>query len=133
MNKFIEGQVNIGRKCIYNIAAAALISMIAGAQGASAAETGQVRDKPAVHKLGHKIHYLKKTRDLHRKPVVRMTSVTRTNALAYAAFVQPPRLGKPALLKVTYTLGDAGPLLGRSPWLCSPSGFGQRSSCRSRY
>ena len=29
--------------------------------------------------------------------------------------------------------GYGGPFLGRSPWICSLSGFGHRATCRSRY
>lgn len=118
---------------IYTAAAIALISVAGSCQSAVAAEAGSAHGKPAVHKVGKTVHYVKRKQTFYRKPLTRMVGVTRTTELAYAAFVRPHRVGAPALLKVSYSLGDAGPLLGRSPWICSPSGFGQQSSCRSRY
>ncbi|WP_246675233.1 hypothetical protein [Mesorhizobium sp. B2-3-4] len=97
--------------------------------------TGSIGTKPVVHMLGKKVHYVKNRR-LHlieRKRLTQMTSVTRTTEEAYAAFVRPQRVGGSAPVKVSFRPGNAGPLLGHSPWICGPSGFGQRASCRSRY
>ncbi|QND68804.1 hypothetical protein HB777_17460 [Mesorhizobium loti] len=135
MNKFMEKGARMGTKYACAFAAVALISILSGCQSMDSTKTSSIGTKPAVHTLGKKVHYVKKKR-LHlfnRKPLTQTTSVTRTREEAYAAFVRPQRVGRPAPLKVSYRLGNGGPLLGHSPWICGPSGFGQRASCRSRY
>jgi hypothetical protein len=101
-----------------------------------ATKTGSIAGTPALHAPGKKIHYMEKKRShlFNRKPLMRTTSVTRTTETAYAAFVRPQRarIAVPAPIKVSYKLGDGGPFLGHSPWICGPSGFGQRAACRSR-
>ncbi|MER8571920.1 hypothetical protein NKH19_14915 [Mesorhizobium sp. M1338] len=133
MKKFMESGARIGKKYACAFAAVALISMVSGCQGMDA--TSSIGTKPVVHTLGKKVHYIKNKR-LHlinRKPLTQMTTVTRTRQEAYAAFVRPQRVGRPAPVKVSYRPGNGGPFLGHSPWICGPSGFGQRASCRSRY
>ncbi|MER8443451.1 hypothetical protein NKH52_09635 [Mesorhizobium sp. M1066] len=135
MNKFMERGARMGKKYACAFAAVALISMVSSCQSMDATKTGSIGTKSAVHALGKKVHYVKNKR-LHlinRKPLTQMTSVTRTREEAYAAFVRPQRLGRPAPVKVSYSPGNGGPFLGHSPWICGPSGFGQRASCRSRY
>ena len=125
----------MGKKYACAFAAVALISILSGCQSMDATKTSSIGNKPAVHTLGKRVHYVKRKR-LHlinRKPLTQMTSVTRTREEAYAAFVRPQRVGRPAPVRVSYRLGTGGPLLGHSPWICGPSGFGQRASCRSRY
>ena len=138
MNKFMESLANTGRKYTYAFAAIALVTMVSGCQTTDTTKTGSISGRTVDQGFGKKIDSVKKVHPvkkkvLYRKPVTRMTSVTRTSERAYAAFVRPQRIGKPKALKVSYSLGSSGPLLGRSPWICGPSGFGQRSSCRSRY
>ncbi|MER8371901.1 hypothetical protein [Mesorhizobium sp. M1396] len=133
MKKFMESGARIGKKYACAFAAVALISMVSGCQGMDA--TSSIGTKPVVHTLGKKVHYIKNKR-LHlinRKPLTQMTTVTRTRQEAYAAFVRPQRVGRPAPVKISYRPGNGGPFLGHSPWICGPSGFGQRASCRSRY
>jgi hypothetical protein len=101
-----------------------------------ATKTGSLVGKPAVHAPVKKIHYAGKKRShlFSRKRLMQTTSVTRTTETAYAAFVRPQRtkIVTPAPIKVSYKLGDGGPFLGHSPWICGPSGFGQRAACRAR-
>ncbi|WP_244661609.1 hypothetical protein [Mesorhizobium huakuii] len=101
-----------------------------------ATTTGSLASKPAVHAPAKKIHYVGKTRGhvFNRKRLMQTTSVTRTTETAYAAFVrpQPARIVTPAPVKVSFQPGDGGPFLGHSPWICGPSGFGQRATCRAR-
>ncbi|TIW99864.1 MAG: hypothetical protein E5V59_06825 [Mesorhizobium sp.] len=135
MKKIMERGVRIGKKYACAFAAVALISMISGCQSMDTTKTGSIGTKPVVHSLGKKVHHVKKKR-LHlvnRKPLTRMSSAMRIREVAYAAFVRTQRIGRPAPVKVSYSLGKSGPLLGHSPWICGPSGFGQRASCRSRY
>ncbi|MBZ9721739.1 hypothetical protein LB519_28240 [Mesorhizobium sp. AD1-1] len=135
MNKIMERGARLGKKHACAFAAVALISMMSGCQSMDATKTSSIGTKPVVHSLGQRVHYAKDKR-LHlinRKPLTKMTNVTRTREEAYAAFVRPHRVGRPATVKVSYSLGNGGPLLGHSPWICGPSGFGQRASCRSRY
>ena len=136
MNNFMRGLAAKGRKNAWSIAAVALISMVSGCQSMDATKTGSIAVKPAVHAHGQKIHYIGKKRShvFNRKRLIQTTSVTRTTETAYAAFVRPQRarIVMPAPVKVSYKLGDGGPFLGHSPWICGPSGFGQRATCRSR-
>ncbi|TJX72290.1 MAG: hypothetical protein E5W21_06815 [Mesorhizobium sp.] len=135
MKTYIENWPRIGRKYACALAAVALISMVSGCQSMDATRTGSISTRPEAHMLGKKVHYVQK-KHLHRidrKSLTLITSVTRMREEAYAAFVRPQRIGRPAAVKVSYSLGNAGPLLGHSPWICGPSGFGQRASCRSRY
>lgn len=136
MNKFMNRLAAIGRNNSWSIAAVALISLVSGCQSMDTKITGSIAGKPALHAPVKKIHYVGKKRGhvLNRKRLVQTTSVTRTTETAYAAFVRPlrVRIVTPAPARVSYKLGDGGPLLGHSPWICGPSGFGQRATCRSR-
>ncbi|RWL47489.1 MAG: hypothetical protein EOR60_07750 [Mesorhizobium sp.] len=134
MMKFAKGAVAVGGRYAVALAAVALVSMVSGCQSMDTMKTGSLSVKPVTEQLGNKMHHVKNRR-LHvvsRKPMTRMTRVTRVREEAYAAFVRPQRLHMPAPVKVSYTLGSVGPLLGHSPWICGPSGFGQRSACRAR-
>jgi len=134
MMKFAKGAVAVGGRYAVALAAIALVSMVSGCQSMDTIKTGSLSVKPVTEQLGNKMHHVKNRR-LHvvsRKPMTRMTRVTRVREEAYAAFVRPQRLHMPAPVKVSYTLGSVGPLLGHSPWICGPSGFGQRSACRAR-
>jgi len=134
MMKFAKGAVAVGGRYAVALAAVALVSMVSGCQSMDTIKTGSLSVKPVTEQLGNKMHHVKNRR-LHvvsRKPMTRMTRVTRVREEAYAAFVRPQRLHMPAPVKVSYTLGSVGPLLGHSPWICGPSGFGQRSACRAR-
>lgn len=135
MKKFMESGAGIGKKYACAFAAVALISIVSGCQSMDATKTGSISTKPVVHALGMKVHDVKNKRlhPINRKPLTQMNIVTRTREEAYAAFVRPQRVGRPAPVKVSYNPGNGGPFLGHSPWICGPSGFGQRSSCRSRY
>ena len=102
-----------------------------------ATKTNSIRGELAIHPVS-KIHSRKSTPvayEVGRKSLVRMTSMTRTTEIAYAAFIrpQPATISTPAPVKVSYSMGNGGPLLGHSPYICGPSGFGQRATCRSRY
>ncbi|RWB19389.1 hypothetical protein [Mesorhizobium sp.] len=135
MKKFMESAAAVGRKYAHAFAAIALVSMVSGCQTMDTAKTSSIGgNKPAVKAIGNKVHYVKKKQlyRVHRKHLTQMTSVTRVREEAYAAFVRPQRIRTPAPTRVSYSLGSAGPLLGHSPWICGPSGFGQRSACRAR-
>ncbi|WP_245268936.1 hypothetical protein [Mesorhizobium loti] len=136
MNKFMSGLAVKGRNNAWSIAVVALMSMVSGCQSMDATTTGSLAAKLAVHAPGKKIHYVGKKRNhiFNRKRLMQTTSVTRTTETAYAAFVRPQRtrIAAPAPIKVSYKLGDGGPFLGHSPWICGPSGFGQRAACRAR-
>ncbi|AZO15759.1 hypothetical protein EJ069_14180 [Mesorhizobium sp. M2A.F.Ca.ET.043.05.1.1] len=134
MMKFAKGAVAVGGRYAVALAAVALVSMVSGCQSMDTMKTGSLSVKPVTEQLGKKTHHVSNRR-LHvvnRKTMTRMTSVTRVREEAYAAFVRPRRLRDAAPVKISYTLGSVGPLLGHSPWICGPSGFGQRSACRAR-
>ncbi|MDX8482019.1 hypothetical protein RFN28_26675 [Mesorhizobium sp. VK24D] len=131
MKNFMEGAAAVGKKYAHAFAAIALVSIVSGCQTMDTAKTGSIGDnKAVVGALGKKVHYVKHRVD--RKPLTQMTSVMRVREEAYAAFVRPQRIRTPAPVRVSYSLGSAGPLLGHSPWICGPSGFGQRAACRAR-
>ncbi|WP_244420660.1 hypothetical protein [Mesorhizobium japonicum] len=136
MNKLMRDLAAKGRKNAWSIVAIALMSIVSGCQSMDATTTGSLAGTPAVHASAKKIHAVgkKQVRVFHHKRLMQMTSVTRTTETAYAAFVrpQPARIVAPAPVKVSYRPGNAGPLLGHSPWICGPSGFGQRATCRAR-
>ncbi|ETA72230.1 MULTISPECIES: hypothetical protein [Mesorhizobium] len=136
MNKLMRDLAAKDRKNAWSIFAIALMSIISGCQSMDATTTGSLAGTPAVHASTKKIHAVGKrqVRVFHPKRLMQMTSVTRTTETAYAAFVrpQPARIVAPAPVKVSYRPGNAGPLLGHSPWICGPSGFGQRATCRAR-
>ncbi|CDX19287.1 conserved hypothetical protein [Mesorhizobium sp. ORS 3324] len=135
MKKFMEGAAAVGKKYAHAFAAIALVSMVSGCQTMDTAETGSIGgSKPVAGALGKKLHYVKKKQlyRVHRKPWTQMTSVMRVRKEAYSAFLRPQRIRTPAPVRVSYSLGSAGPLLGHSPWICGPSGFGQHSACRAR-
>ncbi|WFP61911.1 MULTISPECIES: hypothetical protein [unclassified Mesorhizobium] len=124
MRKFVESAATAGKKYTHAFAALALVSMMSGCQAMDATKTASIDgNKPVVNAPAKR---------LYRKPLTQMTSVTRIRQEPYAAFVRPQRVGAPAPTKASYNPGGAGPLLGRSPWICGPSGFGQRAACRAR-
>ncbi|MDX8517237.1 hypothetical protein [Mesorhizobium dulcispinae] len=135
MKKFMDGAAVLAKKHARVFVAIALVSMVCGCQTMDVGKTGSINgNKPVANALGKNVHYVNKKRlyRVHRKPLTQMTSVTRVREEAYAAFVRPQRIRTPAPIKVSYSLGSVGPLLGHSPWICGPSGFGQRSACRAR-
>ncbi|WP_296736153.1 hypothetical protein [Mesorhizobium sp.] len=134
MKKFVEYAVANGKKYAVALAAVAAVSMVSGCQSTDTTKTGAIAAKPLTQTIVKKVYYTKK-KQLHRgvsKPVTQMTNVTRVREEAYAIFVRPQRIRTGSPVKVSYTLGEAGPLFGHSPWICGPSGFGQRASCRAR-
>ncbi|TPK98311.1 hypothetical protein FJ567_18215 [Mesorhizobium sp. B2-4-16] len=134
MNNFMNEAAVFGRKYACAIAAVALTSMVSGCQSMDTMKTSSIGTGPAAHTTAKKVHYLKKQRlhRVHRKPLTQMSSVMRIREEAYAAFVRPQPARVPRPVKISYSMGSVGPLLGHSPWICGPSGFGQRSACRAR-
>jgi hypothetical protein len=134
----MDNLTNAGKKYAYAAAAIALVSMVSGCQTMDTTKTGSINGRTVDQGFGNKVHHVRKLHHvgkkvLYRKPLTQTTMVTRTREEAYAAFVRPQRLGRSAPVKVSYSPGNGGPFLGHSPWICGPSGFGQRASCRSRY
>lgn len=134
MMKFAKGAVAVGGRYAIALAAVALVSVVSGCQSMDTMKTGSLSVKPVTQQLGKKMHHVK-SRQLHvvnRKPMTQMSSVMRVREEAYAAFVRPQPARVPRPVKISYSMGSVGPLLGHSPWICGPSGFGQRSACRAR-
>jgi hypothetical protein len=134
MNDFMNEAAAVGKRYACAIAAIALASVVSGCQSMDTTKTSSIGTMPAAHTTTKKVQYVKKHRlhRVHRKPLTQMSSVTRVRGEAYAAFVrsQPVRVPRP--VRISYSVGGVGPLLGHSPWICGPSGFGQRSACRAR-
>jgi hypothetical protein len=135
MSNLINDAMAIGKRYSHVFAAVVLVSMVSGCQSMDAMKTASISAKTAMQPSGKKVHYVKKQRlhRVHRTKLMQTSSVTRVREEAYSIFVRPQRARMPAPVKVSYTLGSAGPLIGHSPWICGPSGFGQRASCRSRF
>ncbi|RWL83316.1 MAG: hypothetical protein EOR67_03390 [Mesorhizobium sp.] len=134
MMKFAKGAVAVGGRYAVALAAVALVSMVSGCQSMDTMKTGSLSVKPVTEQLGKKTRHVRNGR-LHvvnRKPLTRTISVTPVREEAYAAFVRPQPARVPRPVKISYSMGSVGPLLGHSPWICGPSGFGQRSACRAR-
>lgn len=132
---------NIGstKNILSIVAAVATISAVAGCQSMDATETNSVLIKPVVHAVRSQpavqpVQAVFVVRSLRAEPTIQMTSTVRTTERDYA-FAPPQGInaGAPAPVKVSFNPGDGGSFLGGSPFICSPSGFGQRASCHPRY
>ncbi|TIN20998.1 MAG: hypothetical protein E5Y31_22240 [Mesorhizobium sp.] len=101
-----------------------------------ATETNSVLIKPVVHAVRSQpaVQPGSFVRSLKAEPTIQMTSTVRTTERDYA-FAPPQRIKvrTPAPVKVSFNPGNGRTFLGGSPFICSPSGFGQRASCRPRY
>ena len=86
------------------------------------------------HQLAVQTVYAMSTvHSLRIEPQILMTSAVRTTESAYA-FTSPQLIKVRTLpVKVAFNPGDDGAFPGASPYICSPSGFGQRASCHPRY
>ncbi|WP_306250209.1 MULTISPECIES: hypothetical protein [unclassified Mesorhizobium] len=140
MNNSAMGAVNPSknivsiRNIVVIVAAAAMISVVAGCQSMDATETNSVLVKPVVHAIrSQPVQAGFLVRSLRADLPIQMTSTTGTES-AYA-FAPPQRIraSTPAPVKISFNPGDGGTFSGGSPYICSPSGFGQRASCRPRY
>nr|WP_082525438.1 hypothetical protein [Mesorhizobium sp. Root102] len=136
MNNSAMGGFRSSKKIRSIVAAVAMSSVVAGCQGMDATETNSVLIKPVVHAVGSQpaVQPGFFVRSLRAEPTIQMISTVRTTERDYA-FASPQRITvrTPAPVKVSFNPGDGGPVLGGSPFICSPSGFGQRASCRPRY
>ncbi|WP_348629347.1 hypothetical protein [Mesorhizobium sp. M7A.F.Ca.ET.027.02.1.1] len=144
MKKSAMGAVNPSknivsiRNIVAIVAAAAVISVVAGCQSMDANETNSVLVKPVVHAIRSQpavqpVQAGFLVRSLRADLPIQMTSITGTES-GYA-FAPPQRIraSTPAPVKISFNPGDGGTFSGGSPYICSPSGFGQRASCRPRY
>ncbi|MBB6408003.1 hypothetical protein [Mesorhizobium sangaii] len=139
MKKSAMGAFRSSKNNAFMIVAAVAVAMVSGCQSVDATKTNSVLGKPVVHSLGSKpavepVRAMFIAHSSRSEPLVQMTSAARTIERAYA-FASPPRIKArtPAPVKASYNPGNGGTFLGNSPYICSPSGFGQRASCRPRY
>jgi hypothetical protein len=138
MNNSEMGAFRPSKNIASIVAVVAMISAVAGCQAMDATETSSVLFPPAVHAVRSQpvqpVQAVFFVRSLRAEPTIQMTSTVRTSEKDYA-FASPQRIKvrAPAPVKVSFNPGDGGPFLGGSPFICSPSGFGQRASCRPRY
>ncbi|QKD04583.1 hypothetical protein [Mesorhizobium loti] len=122
----------------YNLIIVAAVAMISGCQGLDATRTDVVFIKPVVHPMRSKplaqpVYAMSTVHSLRIEPEILMTSAVRTTESAYA-FASPQLIKVRTLpMKVAFNPGDDGAFPGASPYICSPSGFGQRASCHPRY
>ncbi|MER9301735.1 hypothetical protein NKJ06_00330 [Mesorhizobium sp. M0293] len=139
MNNDAMGAFRPSKNIVSIVAAVAMSSMVAGCQSMDTTETNSVLIKPVVHAVRSQpavqpaqARFL--VRSLRAEPQILMTSTIRTTERDFA-FASPQRIKvrTPAPVKVSFNPGDGGTFLGGSPYICSPSGFGQRASCRPRY
>jgi hypothetical protein len=130
MSNSAKGAFRPSKNMVSIVAAVAMISMVAGCQGMDETKTNSVLIKPAVQP----VYAMSMVHSLRSEPQILMTSTIRTTERDYAfASPQPIKVRTPAPVKVSFNPGDGGTFLGGSPYICSPSGFGQRASCRPRY
>ncbi|MFD2057866.1 hypothetical protein ACFSQT_33710 [Mesorhizobium calcicola] len=139
MKNFAIGAFGSGKNNAFVIVAAVVVAMVSGCQSMDATKTNSILVKPVVHSLRGKpavqpVRARSTVHSLRSEPLVQMTSAVRAIEKAYA-FASPQRVKvrTPAPVKASYNPGNGGPFLGNSPYICSPSGFGQRASCRPRY
>lgn len=126
MNEFTRGALP-SKNHAYAVVAVALISAVSGCQDMGATKTNaMVLTKPAIHPV-HRVAVARAT----SKPVIQVSSAMGTARRDYA-FTGPLQPDTPAPVKVS-ALSDGGPFLGHSPYICGPSGFGQRATCRARF
>ncbi|RWE44015.1 MAG: hypothetical protein EOS78_03105 [Mesorhizobium sp.] len=136
VNNSAAGVFRPSKKAL-SIIVVAMTSLVAGCQVMDATNTGSVIIAPAVHPVqsrppvqSFQAGYV--VRSLRAEPQVLMTSTIRTTERTYA-FAPPPittrTLGP---VKVAFNPVDDATFSGSSPYICSPSGFGQRASCRAR-
>lgn len=139
MNKSAMGAFRPSKNIASIVAVVAMISAIAGCQGMDATETNSVFIKPVVHPVRSKpavlpVYAMSTVHSLRAEPQILMTSAIQTTESDYAFASSPPiKVRTPGPVKIAFNPGDDGPLLGGSPYICSPSGFGQRASCHPRY
>lgn len=138
MNNSAMGAFRPGKNIVSIVAAAAMISTIAGCQGMDTTETNSVLIKPVVHTVRGQptVQPVQASfvRSLRAEPTIQMTSTVRTAERDYAfASVQRIKVRTPTPVKVSFNPSNGGTFSGGSPYICSPSGFGQRASCHPRY
>jgi hypothetical protein len=113
------------------------VFMISGCQYIDTASTNSVFVKPLVSSLGSP------ARPVQAAPVVRsprsdqpieIMSTSGASTEGVYPFVAPRPVKVPTVqpVVVSLNLSDDGPLLGSSPYICSPSGFGQLANCHAR-
>ncbi|WP_292280590.1 hypothetical protein, partial [Mesorhizobium sp.] len=124
MNDFMKEAAAVGKRYACAIAALALVSIGSGCQSMDTMKTSSISIDPAAHTTTKKMQYVMKHRlhRVHRKSLTQTSSVTRVREEAYATFVRPQPARVPRPVKISYSMGSVGPLLGHSPWICGPSG-----------
>ncbi|MER8465099.1 hypothetical protein [Mesorhizobium sp. M1409] len=137
MNNSAMGAFRPSKNIVSIVTAAVMSFMVAGCQGMDATETNSVLIKPVVHAVRSEpavqpVQAGYFVRSLRAEPQILMTSTVRTTERDYA-FASPIKVRTPAPVKVSFNPGSGGRFLSGSPYICSPSGFGQRASCRPRY
>lgn len=134
MGVFRPGKYN---PCI--VAAAVMMGAISGCQGLDATKTDSVFIKPVVHSVRstprvQPVQARFFVRSLRIEPSLELTSTIRTTETAYAyPSPQPITVRTPDPLNVSFNSGDDGAFPGSSPYICSPSGFGQQAACHARF
>ncbi|WP_044549888.1 hypothetical protein [Mesorhizobium japonicum] len=123
----------------YSLCIVAAAAMISGCQALDATKTDAVALKPVVHALRSKpvvlpVYVMSTVHSLRIEPELLTTSTTGSTEIDHA-FVspQPIKIGTPGAGKIAYNPAIGGSFPGSSPYICSPSGFGQRASCHPRY
>lgn len=123
----------------YNLCIVTAVVMISGCQALDATKTDAVAFKPVVHPVRGKpavlpLHAMTTIHSLRTEPELLMTSTTGSTEIDYAFISpQPIKIGTPGPAKIAYNPVIGGSFAGSSPYICSPSGFGQRASCHPRY
>jgi len=69
------------------------------------------------------------------QPIEVTTNSSMTTAEGVHAFVsgQPAKTTTVAPVNAAFNVSVDGPLVGNSPYVCTPSGFGQLANCHTRF
>jgi hypothetical protein len=69
------------------------------------------------------------------QPIEITTDSSMTTAEGVHAFAsgQPVKTPTAAPVNAAFNVSNDGPLMGNSPYICSPSGFGQLANCHARF
>ncbi|TSE12471.1 hypothetical protein C1D09_008960 [Mesorhizobium intechi] len=126
------------RPGIFGPCIVAAVALISGCQALDATKADAVAFKPVVHAVRGKaavlpLHAMTAVHSLRIEPELLVTSTTGSTEIDYAFMSPKPiKIGTPRPAKIAYNPVIGGSFPGNSPYICSPSGFGQRASCHPR-
>lgn len=128
------------RACKYGaviVSALVATGMVSGCQSLDTTETNSLL-KPAGYfpgdadRLTPAVFAVRSPRIDQPIEMATITSVTTTAGVHPFVSRQPVKTPTAAPVNAAFNVSDDGPLMGNSPYVCSPSGFGQLANCHAR-